>query len=104
MIRRPPRSTLFPYTTLFRSNRKEPYLQPGLRPPRADRGGRLPSRWPRRILENAGGAAPSEQAGAFAPSESGGRRRPADPARTRRPSMRGRKEGEWIKKIGRAHV
>src|SRR5256885_10244086 len=24
MIRRPPRSTLFPYTTLFRSNRDEP--------------------------------------------------------------------------------
>src|SRR3712207_7925021 len=24
MIRRPPRSTLFPYTTLFRSSRKEP--------------------------------------------------------------------------------
>src|SRR2546422_3090299 len=26
MIRRPPRSTLFPYTTLFRSFRKEPAL------------------------------------------------------------------------------
>src|SRR5258707_1969340 len=26
MIRRPPRSTLFPYTTLFRSNDLEPYL------------------------------------------------------------------------------
>src|SRR2546425_12545523 len=25
MIRRPPRSTLFPYTTLFRSLRKEPF-------------------------------------------------------------------------------
>src|SRR2546430_9112621 len=26
MIRRPPRSTLFPYTTLFRSDRRLPYL------------------------------------------------------------------------------
>src|SRR3712207_8527734 len=25
MIRRPPRSTLFPYTTLFRSNKTDPY-------------------------------------------------------------------------------
>src|SRR3712207_7842444 len=28
MIRRPPRSTLFPYTTLFRSGRDEPSLLP----------------------------------------------------------------------------
>src|SRR5687768_17647828 len=34
MIRRPPRSTLFPYTTLFRSH------DPGLRPVRADLRGR----------------------------------------------------------------
>src|SRR5258708_21831674 len=26
MIRRPPRSTLFPYTTLFRSRRRKPHL------------------------------------------------------------------------------
>src|SRR2546430_11369378 len=48
MIRRPPRSTLFPYTTLFRSRRRQvadgrPY-QPAargvdLRQPRADVGG-----------------------------------------------------------------
>src|SRR5256885_7119537 len=31
MIRRPPRSTLFPYTTLFRSQRE--VLQPGARQP-----------------------------------------------------------------------
>src|SRR5438045_7974153 len=31
MIRRPPRSTLFPYTTLFRSSR--PTSTPGTRPP-----------------------------------------------------------------------
>src|SRR3712207_7914352 len=30
MIRRPPRSTLFPYTTLFRSNRASPKTQSGL--------------------------------------------------------------------------
>src|SRR3712207_8959535 len=28
MIRRPPRSTLFPYTTLFRSRRGEPHVAP----------------------------------------------------------------------------
>src|SRR2546427_7729367 len=32
MIRRPPRSTLFPYTTLFRSNGTE-YDSPGAMPP-----------------------------------------------------------------------
>src|SRR3712207_8582042 len=30
MIRRPPRSTLFPYTTLFRSDRIDKGLEPGL--------------------------------------------------------------------------
>src|SRR3712207_8943251 len=30
MIRRPPRSTLFPYTTLFRSDRTPPGLKPGV--------------------------------------------------------------------------
>src|SRR5689334_24248600 len=29
MIRRPPRSTLFPYTTLFRSKRTHLYVRPG---------------------------------------------------------------------------
>src|SRR5438105_12547700 len=29
LIRRPPRSTLFPYTTLFRSSRTEPTMPPG---------------------------------------------------------------------------
>src|SRR3712207_6967423 len=37
MIRRPPRSTLFPYTTLFRS------LVPGLRTGRVDDAGDVPA-------------------------------------------------------------
>src|SRR5256885_6803229 len=40
MIRRPPRSTLFPYTTLFRSPRSRPWRAPGgdlLRPAAARR-------------------------------------------------------------------
>src|SRR3712207_7417333 len=32
MIRRPPRSTLFPYTTLFRSYRRERWRRPSRRP------------------------------------------------------------------------
>src|SRR3712207_7175490 len=35
MIRRPPRSTLFPYTTLFRSDRQRPQAPPGERTARA---------------------------------------------------------------------
>src|SRR2546425_6643091 len=38
MIRRPPRSTLFPYTTLFRS-------RPSIRPPSSLRPGTLTWRW-----------------------------------------------------------
>src|SRR2546427_8201059 len=41
MIRRPPRSTLFPYTTLFRSRRSEPR---GHRPQRRQRGPELSAR------------------------------------------------------------
>src|SRR3712207_8059202 len=51
MIRRPPRSTLFPYTTLFRSAARRALLRrhPGaagqrLRPPGADRDPRLGAR------------------------------------------------------------
>src|SRR5258707_9314713 len=43
MIRRPPRSTLFPYTTLFRSRRHRPRIslnQPGYRRSRLDRARR----------------------------------------------------------------
>src|SRR5690349_23726264 len=38
MIRRPPRSTLFPYTTLFRSERCKPVVEP-----RVERAGSLGS-------------------------------------------------------------
>src|SRR6266436_9787235 len=56
MIRRPPRSTLFPYTTLFRSpghGPRHPRAHRGLRAPRASgmhalRGGRGLGRLPRR--------------------------------------------------------
>src|SRR3712207_6962606 len=56
MIRRPPRSTLFPYTTLFRSEREvavhpAPELVPGGRPAvgvdRRRRGPLAPARLPR---------------------------------------------------------
>src|SRR2546429_6689743 len=47
MIRRPPRSTLFPYTTLFRSPflRPTPWIAPG--PPAARRTGSRKSKTPR---------------------------------------------------------
>src|SRR5687768_18445418 len=43
MIRRPPRSTLFPYTTLFRSSDREQHASPqvGVRVARARGGARL---------------------------------------------------------------
>src|SRR3712207_6988337 len=57
MIRRPPRSTLFPYTTLFRSGRADPGLRGGprrrgraLRRPHLDaREGLLGGRQPRPV-------------------------------------------------------
>src|SRR3712207_8304854 len=55
MIRRPPRSTLFPYTTLFRSrgwrSHREPiarWSRPGMDVPVRGRA-RLPARWERRL-------------------------------------------------------
>src|SRR2546429_2172333 len=53
MIRRPPRSTLFPYTTLFRSpgtrRRRRGFRRPGApRPPAGSRGSPArPRRWDR---------------------------------------------------------
>src|SRR2546422_6337744 len=42
MIRRPPRSTLFPYTTLFRSRRRAPPARPPARARGADAHGGCP--------------------------------------------------------------
>src|SRR2546426_11369547 len=44
MIRRPPRSTLFPYTTLFRSRRARARLRRARRPARPDRRRERPGR------------------------------------------------------------
>src|SRR2546425_6593252 len=43
MIRRPPRSTLFPYTTLFRSDRRD---HPGVRSAERGQGQKVGGRWP----------------------------------------------------------
>src|SRR5258708_14320520 len=52
MIRRPPRSTLFPYTTLFRSHCERPAcrlqrVRAGARPRKSARGRGEESRWAR---------------------------------------------------------
>src|SRR5687768_18268324 len=52
MIRRPPRSTLFPYTTLFRSGRSEGTLRRGAR-----RRGQADHQGPREQREAAGAVA-----------------------------------------------
>src|SRR2546430_10562608 len=49
MIRRPPRSTLFPYTTLFRSRRTPPAVRP------VDRGSTLEQQFHGRVLRAPGG-------------------------------------------------
>src|SRR2546430_8854251 len=45
MIRRPPRSTLFPYTTLFRSKRNRIGFLPGLRKGKRPQGGHNNTPW-----------------------------------------------------------
>src|SRR2546429_1845399 len=57
MIRRPPRSTLFPYTTLFRSRR----LPSRVPSPRASRGGTPPRRPPGAPRERRPGRRRSEE-------------------------------------------
>src|SRR5438874_6275170 len=54
MIRQPPRSTLFPYTTLFRSKREESSV-PGLRLAACR------DRKPKRLTEDAGSATPRKR-------------------------------------------
>src|SRR5256885_12860590 len=51
MIRRPPRSTLFPYTTLFRSEEGEPQVQEAAANPRPATG--IPRRRRRARIEQA---------------------------------------------------
>src|SRR3712207_6897376 len=62
MIRRPPRSTLFPYTTLFRSRPRLPHRgRPALRPP--DDAGDLPAAVERRAggPPDGGGGRPGDR-------------------------------------------
>src|SRR3712207_8274181 len=67
MIRRPPRSTLFPYTTLFRSGRGH------------GRGADLQRRWPAGADGERAGDGPAAAGGAGGP----GAQRAADPRRRR---------------------
>src|SRR2546430_7436992 len=53
MIRRPPRSTLFPYTTLFRSGIEDPCEDNETRPLGSDSMHKMRFRGPRRFLETA---------------------------------------------------
>src|SRR2546425_1165631 len=52
MIRRPPRSTLFPYTTLFRSYSSTPSLDSSLVLNESGSSSTSPSRLPRMLVEN----------------------------------------------------
>src|SRR3712207_8586639 len=56
MIRRPPRSTLFPYTTLFRSGRRRGGRERGEHLLLPDSPGRGPTPWPLRAVH--GGCEP----------------------------------------------
>src|SRR5688572_31402776 len=59
MIRRPPRSTLFPYTTLFRSRRRRhppPRLHRRRRHGHPEKGRRLTPPLPRAVRGSAGGS------------------------------------------------
>src|SRR3712207_7906313 len=73
MIRRPPRSTLFPYTTLFRSRpagRRGP-VPPGLAPAAGDGGRQRPARGP--VARPAAGR-PGGQGGRVLPVDPGDRK------------------------------
>src|SRR3989454_11134925 len=95
MIRRPPRSTLFPYTTLFRSrdpNRRErcgdgrtldARCRHGTEYADRDRGGLRHHRQPRHVYGHGGaaGGAPQRGGGAPGPADGGPGGRPQHPAR-----------------------
>src|SRR3712207_7369170 len=67
MIRRPPRSTLFPYTTLFRSRPRDAHPHLHRHGPRRPRGGQRPAGGGRKVSpaglrpEARGGTARSEE-------------------------------------------
>src|SRR5947209_651040 len=73
MTRRPPRSTLFPYTTLFRSVSREPRVESASCPPRR------PGPYPRRVLGPRSACHPGENPGVS--------RRAACQFRNRRPDL-----------------
>src|SRR5215208_151495 len=80
-IRRPPRSTLFPYTTLFRSRRGDPAAR-GRRPPL-----RLPPAQGRPLLDGPGGLALPRSGVARAHVQGARRRRGALERPARRPAV-----------------
>src|SRR2546421_1612791 len=67
MIRRPPRSTLFPYTTLFRSGRALHHHEPDRRIPQGEPGDRAQS------PESSGGRGHADEPGEHARAASRGR-------------------------------
>src|SRR6266540_7386055 len=100
MIRRPPRSTLFPYTTLFRSPprpgpRGSPQPRPAARAARRDRPGEAPVPVGDRLPPPRGGARRRRQPGG--PAGRRGRRRGRDhrlPLGRRPPRVRPRGRGQ----------
>src|SRR2546425_5607827 len=84
MIRRPPRSTLFPYTTLFRSLRPRRVLRhEGRRPRREGAGGLDPPPEGRRrdhVHRRAGGPRPPARDGGPPLGREGGKRGDRGPA------------------------
>src|SRR2546422_7834924 len=102
MIRRPPRSTLFPYTTLFRSRRGA-----GARPPARTRGGgRVGLRAPRdrRRARVGPGTRPPEPLRARAAAAADGRTLAYSRYRLGRSANRMARPAMAANKIGRAHV
>src|SRR2546430_10817785 len=66
MIRRPPRSTLFPYTTLFRSE-MEMLVEAGLTPMQALKAA---TSWPAELLQGKNGARGTAKVGSIRPGNS----------------------------------
>src|SRR2546430_5480763 len=82
MIRRPPRSTLFPYTTLFRSGFLVSLGQGRGRPVQGRGGEAVVGQRRRKVGRAVGGRSPSGRAGDPAPTR-GSRDGPADRKSTR---------------------